>query len=296
MIMYNTVLHTPDNNGWGSLSFTFKANTIVTLEIITKFIQEFYDRVLFLTNSTLKLVIQVKLFDGCIKNLTPIQVVNQEVPLLVLVDIINCFWANRTSLLDGTVFGIVIRFKDSGSTPICLCPPTPDRPTMILSKHNRVTPNPIFPCEDTINYLENLHVSTTLSSMDSTPSTDSTSSSKKDSLPRIIEFTNLDQTKELKAAKEDLSGIAGVYAIICNVTGAMYIGSSIHIGNRRVNHLVSNNTNEHLKNSINHYGLENFVFVVVEFFKVDPELSLESNKANLLALEQKHLDWLFSLP
>jgi len=29
---------------------------------------------------------------------------------------------------------------------------------------------------------------------------------------------------------------------------------------------------------------------------VDPELSLESNKANLLAMEQKHLDWLFSLP
>jgi hypothetical protein len=91
--MYNTVLQTPDNNGWGSLSFTFikDANTILTAEIITKFIQEFYDRVLFLTNSTLELVIEVKLFDGRIKRLTPIQVVNQEVPLLVLVDIITVF-------------------------------------------------------------------------------------------------------------------------------------------------------------------------------------------------------------
>src|SRR5690349_14264368 len=79
-----------------------------------------------------------------IKSLTPIQHVNQYVPLSVLVDIINCFWVNRTALLDGTVLGIVIRFKDSGSTPICLCLPTPDRPTMILSKHNRVTPNPIL--------------------------------------------------------------------------------------------------------------------------------------------------------
>jgi len=196
MIMYNTVLQTPDNNGWGSLSFTFKANTILTLEIITKFIQEFYDRVLFLTNSTIELVIQVKLFDGRIKCLTPIQVVNQDVPLLVLVDIINCFWANRTTLLDGKVFGIVISFKDLGSAPIRLCPPTREQPTILLSKHNRVTPNPIFLDEDTLNYLDILHVSTTLSSTDSTSSESSTSSTSTpstdssystDSLPRVIE-------------------------------------------------------------------------------------------------------------
>ena len=47
----------------------------------------------YLRESTLELQIQVKLFDGRIKCLTPIQVVNQDVPLLVLVDIINCFWA-----------------------------------------------------------------------------------------------------------------------------------------------------------------------------------------------------------
>ena len=45
----------------------------------------------------------------------------------------------------------------------------------------------------------------------------------------IIEFNNLDQTKNLKAAKETISGKVGVYSIICNVTGAMYIGSSIDI-------------------------------------------------------------------
>src|SRR3954467_9521730 len=75
----------------------------------------------------------------------PIQHVNKYVPLSVLVDIIYCFWANRTALLYRIVIGIVISFKDLGSAPIRLCPPTPDQPTMILSKHNRVTPNPIFP-------------------------------------------------------------------------------------------------------------------------------------------------------
>ena len=50
-------------------------------------------------------------------------------------------------------------------------------------------------------------------------------------------------------------GLAGVYAIINNVTGAMYIRSSIDIGNRLGDHLVDNNTNEHLQNAaIAKYG------------------------------------------
>jgi group I intron endonuclease len=69
----------------------------------------------------------------------------------------------------------------------------------------------------------------------------------------------LDQnaTRLVKAAKVALSGLAGVYAIICNVTGAMYIGSSINIGNRLVDHLVDKDTNEHLQNAFAKYGLEN---------------------------------------
>jgi len=52
--------------------------------------------------------------------------------------------------------------------------------------------------------------------------------------------------------------LAGVYAIICNITGTVYIGSSINIGSRLVDHLVENNTNEHLQYAINNYKLENF--------------------------------------
>ena len=39
-------------------------------------------------------------------------------------------------------------------------------------------------------------------------------------------------------------------------------------------------------------GLENFVFVVVEVFKVDPEVSLETNKTNLLTPSTIFLFWL----
>jgi group I intron endonuclease len=93
-------------------------------------------------------------------------------------------------------------------------------------------------------------------------------------------------TKNLKAAKVALSGEVGVYSIICNITGARYIGSSMNIGNRLVRHLVDNNTNEHLQNAIAKYGLENFTFAVVE----SCDLSV------LLQREQHYLDILFSLP
>ena len=77
--------------------------------------------------------------------------------------------------------------------------------------------------------------------------------------------------------------LVGVYAIICNITGAIYIGSSIDIGIRLVQHLVINNTNEHLQHAITKYGLENLTFCVVEFYELNPEVSQETNKANLLA-------------
>src|SRR3954466_1889244 len=66
----------------------------------------------------------------------------------------------------------------------------------------------------------------------------------------------------------------------------MYIGSSINIGIRLVDHLVYNNTNVYLQNAIKKYGLENFTFAVVEFCDLEV----------LLQREQHYLDILFSLP
>src|SRR3954464_14678024 len=114
--------------------------------------------------------------------------------------------------------------------------------------------------------------------------------------PIVMEFKDLNLIDSLESAKNASKGLSGIYCIKCIVTGTIYIGSSINMAKRLVDHVVDKDTNVHLQNAINSYGLENFVFVVVEVFKADPELSSESNKANLLAMEQKHLDWLFSLP
>jgi GIY-YIG catalytic domain len=89
----------------------------------------------------------------------------------------------------------------------------------------------------------------------SSNSSNSSYSNSSNSFPSIIKFIDLHLTNNLKAAKETLSGKVGVYSIICNVTGAIYIGSSIDIGNRLVDHLVYNNTNEHLQKAIAKYGL-----------------------------------------
>jgi group I intron endonuclease len=64
----------------------------------------------------------------------------------------------------------------------------------------------------------------------------------------------------------------------------VYIGSSINIGNRLVDHIVTNKT--HLQSALNSYGLKNFTFCVVEFCDLEV----------LLQLEQHYLDILFSLP
>ena len=82
-----------------------------------------------------------------------------------------------------------------------------------------------------------------------------------------------------------MRGTAGVYAIINNITGAIYIGSSIDIRIRLVQHLVTNNTNDYLQNALKKYRLENFTFAVVEF--CDSQV--------LLQREQYYIDILFSL-
>ena len=64
--MYNTIINTvtqrddqEDRFGF-SFKIKFLPNTILTLEIITKFIQEFYDKVILLTDSTIKFSIYVR--------------------------------------------------------------------------------------------------------------------------------------------------------------------------------------------------------------------------------------------
>jgi len=290
----------PHQNSYFSIAL--KPNTILTYEIIYNFTQEFFNRVL--KDSTISLIFEVVYTDGRTYQFASGQVVNNTVLLSDLVDIIFCFWDNRTVLLDGEVLRIRILFSDKAGSRagkhVRLISPTLLKPTrldsnyqdtgsLIAVKDNRYTPNTILPLTGS-GATENFRT-IQIQGRSFLVCTSTDSNSTTDSLPRVIEFKNLDQPKILKAAKEALKGMAGVYAYINNITGAVYIGSSINLARRLVQHVVNNSTNPHLRNAISKYGLENFTLVVVEIFQVDPDVSMGTNKASLLAMEQVYLKW-----
>ena len=113
-------------------------------------------------------------------------------------------------------------------------------------------------------------------------------------LPMVLKFINLHLHKGRKAAQLALKGLSGIYAIVHVPSGRVYIGSSINLARRLAEHLGYGNTNRRLNYSLAKHGLEDFIFCVVELYSVDPEVSKETNQANLLALEQPYLVWLFS--
>lgn len=115
-------------------------------------------------------------------------------------------------------------------------------------------------------------------------------------LPKVYQFSNLDETQNIQSIVATLKGISGVYAIINNKTNAVYLGSSINLGLRIVSHLIYKTTNVHLQNAISFYGLENFTLVIIELYEIDPDLTDQSNVERLLLIEQKYLDLLFDLP
>jgi hypothetical protein len=109
-------------------------------------------------------------------------------------------------------------------------------------------------------------------------------------LPSVQKFTNLHLTASVSAAKKTLKVLCGVYALVCQKTGGIYIGSSSDLSQRLNHHVSNHSSNAHLQNAINKYGLENFVLIVVEYYKFNPDFTISDNVAQLLAREQYWLD------
>lgn len=82
---------------------------------------------------------------------------------------------------------------------------------------------------------------------------------------------------------------AGVYLISNSVNGKCYVGSTIHLDQRRKEHFsrLANNkhVNAHLQNAFNKYGREAFEFEVLETISIDDDI-----KEKLLKREQFWID------
>lgn len=83
-----------------------------------------------------------------------------------------------------------------------------------------------------------------------------------------------------KAYSENLlNNKSGVYQIRNIANGKLYIGSSLNLKKRGRAHFVdlkaNRHVNTHLQNSFNKYGINNFIFEIIEFTNPDETLNIE---------------------
>lgn len=82
---------------------------------------------------------------------------------------------------------------------------------------------------------------------------------------------------------------AGIYRIINSSNGKCYVGSSIDINRRRLEHfsalLHNRHVNNHLQNAYNKYGRDSFIFEVIENLEITDNI-----KEDLLEREQFWID------
>jgi group I intron endonuclease len=71
--------------------------------------------------------------------------------------------------------------------------------------------------------------------------------------------------ENLQLAKDALKGKSGIYAFVHIVTGTCYIGSSIDLADRIMDHINGYSSNQHLQYAIAKYGLSSFAFVILQY-------------------------------
>ena len=78
---------------------------------------------------------------------------------------------------------------------------------------------------------------------------------------------------ELKILKKDLGNLGGVYGIIHVKSSKQYIGSSLNLYSRIMDHIKGRDSNLRLQRSIKKYGLNSFN-IVIYYFHNDPAVLL----------------------
>ena len=119
-----------------------------------------------------------------------------------------------------------------------------------------------------------------------------------DTFPVLVAFENLDMQSTNRAHpfsdsfEGPFSGFKRAlllrYLRVCTYSNwnlRFFIGSSIDLGERIMDHILNHSSNLHLHNAIVKYGLSHFAFVILEY----------CHSSDLLKREQHYLDLLFSL-
>jgi len=104
----------------------------------------------------------------------------------------------------------------------------------------------------------------------------------------VFIYNNLNEDSVRRNIAKETKGLSGIYMILNKETLSYYIGSAStdRINSRFSKHLIYLNGSKIVKNSVNKYGLHNFVFIVLELF---PEIVNQENNKKLLDLEDFYL-------
>lgn len=107
-------------------------------------------------------------------------------------------------------------------------------------------------------------------------------------------YTNLHEQSTVELLKKDLKFLSGIYAFKYNKNDKIYVGSSINLAIRTIDHLKNRNSNIYLQNAFKKHGLDNFTLIILEILPVNiselPDSLQAEHYANLIELEQKYLD------
>lgn len=102
-------------------------------------------------------------------------------------------------------------------------------------------------------------------------------------------WDNLDDHNNRLLIQNILKDKSGIYIIINKITNSSYIGSGStnKLYTKFSNHLIHhNNSNNLLKRAINKYGLNNFIFGILEYY---PYKVNKNNNIELIALETSYI-------
>jgi group I intron endonuclease len=103
-------------------------------------------------------------------------------------------------------------------------------------------------------------------------------------------YTNIHVKSTTDLMKKELKKVSGIYAIAHNDSNKIYVGSSMDLSKRIINHIENRSSNIHLQHAINKHGLSNFTVYVLDVLPTNDTLSLEDLSATLIKMEQIYLD------
>jgi len=100
----------------------------------------------------------------------------------------------------------------------------------------------------------------------------------------MVVYEDLQKDEVKERIKSETRKKAGIYGIFNLVTGDFYIGSAIsnRFYHRFYRHLIKGLGSQPVSNSVKKYGLDNFAFVILEYFPVEVT---KRNNQDLMALE-----------